>query len=266
MDFKMHYYFTLPEREGICCQLNYNGILCYLLELFYSYQRALLNSFRQESSTDMNKTKSTQEWHQLWDATDASQSLAPEMRREKKKQTGIADPEMWNSLERLSNLLHGSQSRQWGLRIWSQLDCSPFSNLRALFPVWLNSFFHLIWVKALSGCWKATTKKQKKKWEHILEEHKVVFLYRKKKVHKLNRASPGKLSEIQQRKYAQRTTHGIDVGVLWLREEVQGERKEGAYVGVAHLLHTWKGDSQATLKVRTSFNGRKGCQDEMSGK
>ena len=49
----------LPEKEGICCQLNYNGILCYLLELLYSYQRALLNSFRQESSTDMNKTKST---------------------------------------------------------------------------------------------------------------------------------------------------------------------------------------------------------------
>lgn len=44
------------KKGGICCPLSCNVILCYLLELFYSYQRAVLNSFGQENSTNINKT------------------------------------------------------------------------------------------------------------------------------------------------------------------------------------------------------------------
>lgn len=83
-------------------------------------------------------------------------------------------------------------------------------------------------------------------------------------MHKLNRASPGKLSEIQQEEICTED-HAWDRRGRVVTEGSAG-RAERSLRQVQHLLHTWKGDSQATLKVRTSFNGRKGCQDEMSGK
>lgn len=130
----------------------------------------------------------------------------------------------------------GHKADRWGLGIWSQLDSSAFSNHVTPLPVLLNSFLYLISVRALNGYWKSTARKQKKKWEHVLHVRKVIFIYRKKKVHKLNRASPGKQFKIRQRKYAHRTIHKIYTWVSGHREETLGKQRKGVYAWTAHLL------------------------------